>query len=595
MSYRRWILVIIHLSLWFYLSPATVLAQDEPTTADQVIARYRQAIGADRFSSITTFEKRGDLYGNITNFWQGSGFPGQAQNKQRGTFEFYFKAPNLRFSSTLGEKNVVLALHGCDGKVSWYIDSYLKRSEFKPKPGSEYDCENGFEPMPSPMRQANVKLRLTKRKEVEGRMAWEVKVDDPKSRGSETYYFDAETYSLLRWGRLGSTVTYSDYRDAGGMKLPFMIVSESTNSKLVSAVRELRINSPIEDARFFPPQPKGGGIVINSGPSTKQDDAAVLGIPSPNVSVAPNPEILSSATSKTPAPSAPSVTEVNFPNFTSCPIAELQLAVPELKGLKPARDQEQLSPLLDKVGDKTLDIARHTPDLISRETVTESQSGAAETRHDYDYLILRRIEGNVVGLNEFRVDRKTGDTFQTVEAMKPEPSFADIERASHDLAASRSGRPPASQGFATSWVHFYPRNRPQATFRYLGQQKLDGQRTLVLAFAQKPQSVLSPAQFRSHDKTVPMFLQGVAWVSASEFRIVRLRTDLLSPLPDVSLHRLTTDTQFVPTRIEDVPAVLWLPHNVIVTSEVGGATLREDHNYSEYRLFRAQSKVVLNP
>lgn len=126
MSYRRWILVIIHLSLLFHFSRATVFAQDELTTADQVIARYRQAIGADRFSSITTFEKRGDLYGNITNFWQGSGFPGQAQNKQRGTFEFYFKAPNLRFSSTLGEKNVVLALHGCDGKVSWYIDSYLK-------------------------------------------------------------------------------------------------------------------------------------------------------------------------------------------------------------------------------------------------------------------------------------------------------------------------------------------------------------------------------------------------------------------------------------------------------------------------------------
>jgi len=124
---------------------------------------------------------------------------------------------------------------------------------------------------------------------------------------------------------------------------------------------------------------------------------------------------------------------------------------------------------------------------------------------------------------------------------------------------------------------------------------MDGQRTLVLAFAQKPQSVLSPALFRYQGKTVPMFLQGVAWVDASDFRILRLRTDLLSPLPELSLHRLTADIHFVPTRLEEVPSVLSLPRDVMVTSEVGGGALREDHKYSEYRLFRSQSRVVLNP
>ena len=596
MSYRRWILVTIHLSVLFHFSLATVFAQSEPTTADQVIDRYMRAIGADRFFSITTFTERGDLYGNLTNFWQGSYAPHQSQNKERGTFELYFKVPNLRFSSTLNEKNRVINLHGCDGKVSWYIDTYLKRSEFTPKPGSEYDCEKGMDPMPLPLRQANVKMRLIKKKEVEGRMAWEIKVNDPKSRVSEAYYFDEETYFLLRSGKLGSTVTYSDYRDIGGLKLPFVTVREFANSKLVTTVREVRVNSPIDDGRFSAPQPQGGSIAVNPVTSPKKDNTEVPRTTSPNIAATPNAEISNSASPKTPAtPAAPSVTEVNFPNFTSCPMAELQLTVPELKGLKPARDQEKLPALLDKVGDKTLSLARHTPNLISRETVTQSQQGVAETRLDYDYLILRRVEGKVVDLNEFRVDRKTGDRFQTDEAMKNESSFADLERASHDLAASRYGRPPTSQGFATSWVHFYPVNRPQATFRYLGEQKMNGQRTLVLAFAQKPQSVLSPALFRAPDKTVSMFLQGVAWVSASDFQILRLRTDLLAPLPEVSLHRLTTDTQFAPTRIEEVPSVLWLPRDVMVTSEVGGATLREDHTYSEYRLFRAKSRVVMNP
>ncbi len=578
---RRWFLVTIHLGILFHFSLAPAVAQHESITADQVIARYLDAIAADRFPSITTFVERGDLYGNLTNFWQGSRSPTQSLKKERGTFEFYFKSPNLRFSSNLTENNLVIALHGCDGKVAWFIDAYLKRREFKPKPGSEYDCEEGFEPIPSRLHKANVRMRLIKKKEVEGRMAWEIKADDPKSRWSDTYYFDAETCLLLRLDKAGSSVTYSDYRDVGGIKLPFTITQEFTNSRLVTTVRELKINTPVEEARFAEPQPKAGIVAANSVASPAKDDAEISAIASPE----------SPAT-----PIGASVTEVNFPNFTSCTTADLQLTVPELKGLKPAPDQQILATLLDKVGAKTLDVARNTPNLISRETVTQSQHGVGETRRDYDYLILTRIEGNTVGLNEFRVDVKTGDKFQTDEVMKNESStLADLEHASRELAAAPASRPPASQGFATSWVHFYPLNRPQATFRYLGEQKMDGRRTLVLAFAQKPQSVLSPAMFRYQGKTAPMFLQGVAWVDASDFRILRLRTDLLSPLPEVSLHRLTADIQFAPTRIERVPSLLSLPREVTVTSEVSGSTLREIHKYSEYRRFGSQSRVVLDP
>ncbi len=581
MPCRRWFLVTIHLGLLFHFSLAPAVAQHEPTTADQVIARYLNAIGADRFPSITTFVERGDLYGNLTNFWQGSRSPVQSQKKERGTFEFYFKRPNFRFSSNLTENNLVIALHGCDGKVAWYIDAYLKRTEFKPKPGSEYDCEEGFEPTPSRLHKANVRMRLIKKKEVEGRMAWEIKADDPKSRWSDTYYFDAETYLLLRFEKAGANFIYSDYRDVGGIKLPFRVSQEFTNSRLVTTVRELKINASVDDARFAEPQPKAGVVPPNSVASPTKDGAEISVIASPETPAAPN---------------GASITKVNFPNFTSCTTAELQLTIPELNGLKPAPDQEILAALLDKVGAKTLDIARNTPNLISRETVTQSQHGVGETHRDYDYLILTRIEGNAVGLNEFRVDLKTGDKFQTDEVMKNDSStWANLEHASHELAASQASHPPTSQGFATSWVHFYPLNRSQATFRYLGEQKINGQRTLVLAFAQKPQSVLSPAIFRYQDKTAPMFLQGVAWVDASDFRILRLRTDLLSPLPEVSLHRLTAEIQFVPTRIEKVPSLLSLPREVTVTSDVSGSTLREIHKYSEYRRFGSQSRVVLNP
>jgi hypothetical protein len=573
-------------SICFLIHGLLAFSQQEPVTADQVIARYLEAVGAARFSLITTFVKRGDLYGNLTNFWRGSRSPVQSQNKERGTFEFYFKSPNLRFGSTVTEKNAVVALYGCDGQKAWYIDAALNRSEFKPKPGNEYACEEGLEPMPTRLSDPKTRMRLVKKKEVDGHMAWEIKVDDSKSQWSTTYDFDVESYLLLRSAVRGSVVMYSDYRDVGGIKIPFISIRESDNSRLVTTLREVKINGPIDDARFAELQPKGGVVAVTPASPPNLDQAKA--------------QDLCSTKTRAPATEIP-VTAVNFPNFTACTIAELQLIVPELTGLKVAPDQDGLATLLSKVGRKMVDTARNTPNLISHEIVTESRQGAVDVRREYNYLILTRVEGTTDAvLNEFRVDIKTGAKFQTEDIMKDsaipsESTPSDPERTSHEGAASQFGQAPTSQGFATSWVYFYPLTQAQSTFRYLGEQKVDGQRTLVLAFAQKPQVVRSPGLFRSEGKTVPMFFQGVAWFDPSDFRILRLRTDLLSPLPEVSLHRLTADIQFLPTRLAEVPSLLFLPHEVTVTSEVNGSTLRENHTYSDYRLFRSRSRILPDP
>jgi hypothetical protein len=582
---QRWLLAALHLCLFFPLSGAVASADEEPTTADQVIARYMEAIGADRFSFITTFAEQGEISGNLS-----------VRESERANFEFYFKSPNLRFSSTVSSKNKLIGSRGCDGRIAWYIDMNLKRTELTPKPGKELDCEKGYEPMPSHLRDPETKTRLAKKKEIQGRMAWEVIVDNHKLHEHAKYYFDAETYVLLRIQSEGSHVAYSDYREIGGFKFPFKTTSEHAASKVETTVREIVINGPIDDARFDEPTVKNGSVILHGAGAPKKPETQVPISDSPKTTTAANEPATSDNTPprSTPTPKQTSITEVNFPNFTLCSIAELQQTVPELKGLKPAPDQHELAALLERVGAKTAEIARNTPNLISHETVTDLGKGAAAMR--YDYLILNRIDGNSVYLDEFRVDLRTGEKFQTDEEMKKLSSQrAALERASQDLAASQAGRRPVSQGFASSWVHFYPRNLPQAVFRYLGEQKMEGHRTLVLAFAQKPELVTSPVRFLYGGKNVPVFLQGLAWVDASDFHIWRLRTDLLSPLMEVSLHRLTADIQFKPTRVEEISSLISLPREVKVTSVVSGSTTQETHSYSEYRLFRARSKIVLNP
>lgn len=300
------------------------------------------------------------------------------------------------------------------------------------------------------------------------------------------------------------------------------------------------------------------------------------------------------------AAAAYSLPEPKFSNFTSCPIAEIQLAVPQLTHLKVAPDQSQLPALLDKIGSKTLEIARKTPNLVSHEAVVSEQNGIT-THADYSFLILQHTmgpEGRV--FDEYRVDVATGEKLQTDFIEKAaESAAAPVSSPVPDLLPISPTLPqprptgPVSQGFVSAWLYFYPTNRKQFEFRYLGQQKRDRRPTLVLAFAQKPRSVQLPAVVEYNGKTYQIFVQGVAWIDPAEFRIVRLQTDLLSVPAGLPLRQLSADIQFAQMSIADVPSPLWLPTQVVITSSLGGSTVRERHMYSSYRLFRTRSRVVL--
>jgi hypothetical protein len=577
---RNWFLVAVCVGALLHAPQALVFGQEAPITVDQIIANHLRAIGGfDRIASITSFVEKGELSGDLTGFGQLFAFP-QAPKNEHGTFEFYFKAPDLRFGVL--RNNAMTTMHGCDGTVAWYIGANAARHEFKPKPGSEYECKKGYEPMPLGFRAPNVHLQLKGEKKVAGRMAWVVRSKDPKSPSTNTYYFDAETYLLLRWETVGPSGvstqgrefevdrTYSDYRDVGGMKLAFMVVEQIQDSSRATILREVEINAPIDDARFQ--QPQRDKIEVPAAATPPETHAA------------------------------PGSTFLVTTNFVSFSVAELEQIVPELQGLRVAENEEALPTLLEKISDQTRELSQKTPSLIAREEIVEAEPGAKAMQENFSYLMLARRSQGGTTLAEFRVDLKTGAALETNDALKPgvptppgsSPGWDDLARASQRTNA-RAGRPPLNQGYAAMWVHFYPANRSESTFRYLGEQQIDGHHTLVVAFAQKPWSVRLPAAFRFKDKSVPIYYQGVAWADASDFRIVRMRMDLLSPVADIPLTQLTAEAHFADMQVMGFGSPLWLPREVTVTTQVNGHTFHDKHTYSDYRSFQVHARILLEP
>lgn len=274
---------------------------------------------------------------------------------------------------------------------------------------------------------------------------------------------------------------------------------------------------------------------------------------------------------------------VKTKSYVDDSLPEIQKAVPQLHGLQPDPNQDQLPVLLTKAGKVAGELLRKTPSLLSHEQVeqaSEMEDGKSSNSkilnggrpRDFDYQILFHEDpvNNRIKLEEYRID----------------PQGRPIEPGVEDP------RNPGSLGFANAWLLFLPPDQSQSKFRYLGRQQIDDQVTFVVAFAQNPGFVQVPAEVRFQGERIPVFWQGIAWIEESTFRIVRLRSDLLDPIPSIYLQQLTSQLQFENTNVSGVASPLWLPREVDITTKIKGQVVSEIHRYSNYRLYAVSSKIV---
>jgi len=265
--------------------------------------------------------------------------------------------------------------------------------------------------------------------------------------------------------------------------------------------------------------------------------------------------------------------------------------VHELGGLEDVPSQEPLSDLLARVGAKADELLQKVPNLISDESVTQTQWAEA---HGTAMSCLGRECGDPGP--RWRSDH---EKFNYIILTHP---AQDHRLVLEEYRTGRNGKPvpqgagaPRFQGFVAAWVIFSSLNQVESRFRDLGRQKTDGHNTFVIGFAQIPGPIESPGQILTDKGAIPMLLQGIAWIDQSDSRIVRLRTDLLAPRPEIGFQKQTADILFGPVRIAALDSELWLPRAVNVELEAQGQFFHEQHQYSKYRLYQAKSRIILSP
>jgi hypothetical protein len=255
------------------------------------------------------------------------------------------------------------------------------------------------------------------------------------------------------------------------------------------------------------------------------------------------------------------------------PFLSLVAAVPELKGLEPALSQAELSGILQKTGAGVRSFFGAFQNTSSVEEIREerlAKDGKAKDvlNEKFQYLLLTRPEKWGLGLEEFRTNSHGDRT-------------APVGLGSGLMVTS---------GFASASLLFHPAYQSGAAFRYLGRETVSGHDCYVIAFAQDPKKAQMVERFNTSDTSVLVLFQGLAWIDAGTYEIIRLRTDLLTPQTKIRLQRQTTEITYDPVQFKQVASALWLPTEVAVTLQWAGKTYRNTHRYSAFRLFNTDTE-----
>jgi hypothetical protein len=95
-------------------------------------------------------------------------------------------------------------------------------------------------------------------------------------------------------------------------------------------------------------------------------------------------------------------------------------------------------------------------------------------------------------------------------------------------------------------------------------------------------------------RTTLVPLRGRAWIAADTFQVVRLETDIVSPLPEIRLKAEHISVDYGPVAFRKRSQKLWLPQTAEVYFDFKGRRMHRRHEFSNYLLFAVDEKEKIS-
>jgi tetratricopeptide (TPR) repeat protein len=92
-------------------------------------------------------------------------------------------------------------------------------------------------------------------------------------------------------------------------------------------------------------------------------------------------------------------------------------------------------------------------------------------------------------------------------------------------------------------------------------------------------------QFGMNGPNYEVKLKGRAWISADNYDIIRLESDIVAPIPQIRLMADHTNIEYGPVKFHEANTTLWLPQSAEVYFAWLGRRIHRRHEFSNYLLF----------
>ena len=251
---RAGVVAIFQLCLLMGFAPGT-----PAQTTDEVVAKVLAARGGlEKAKSVQAERITGTIYFGPEMY---------------GPFLAEFKRPGKMHNEvTLQNKTVVRTFNGKD--AGWVVNPFVGKDA--PEPMSAEDLKEvvGEADFDGPLIDAKAKgnlIELAGTEKVEGRDAYILKVTHKDGKVS-SYSFDTKTFLLARWSGtdtingedVNRETLFHDYRDVGGLKFAFELVSNNPGTDVTQriVVDKIEIDPQIDDSHFAKP------AVASAAPAT---------------------------------------------------------------------------------------------------------------------------------------------------------------------------------------------------------------------------------------------------------------------------------------------------------------------------------------
>ena len=228
------------------------------------------------------------------------------------------------------------------------------------------------------------------------------------------------------------------------------------------------------------------------------------------------------------------------------------------------------------------------------------QDEAAKRVHDFIESVNKitateKVENELLDHSGFPSVRESRSFSYVVGIQEVRKGMLDVEEYRNgSVDPSLFPQQIATIGLPSLVLVFHPNYIEDFQLSCEGLSRWNGGLAWQVHFRQKPDKPSRLRGYRLGGRLTPVPLRGRAWIAADTFQVVRLETDIVSPLPEIQLKAEHVSVDYGPVAFRKYNAKLWLPQTAELYFDFKGRRMHRRHQFSNYLLFAVDEREKIS-